>query len=50
MTTLKQAQKDPKALKKFIEEHNGDEIDDKDFERAIKAMTVQEKPKVVQEA
>lgn len=45
MTTLKQAQKDPKTLEKFIKEHEGDEIDDQDFAKVIKSMSASGKSK-----
>jgi hypothetical protein len=50
VTTLKEAQKDPKSMKKFMEEHRGEEIEDKDFEKVLKSMSAKEKPKEVPEA
>lgn len=50
MTTLKEAQKDPKALKDFIAEHEGDEIDDQDFAKVIKSMSAKGKSKEAPEA
>jgi len=50
MTTLKQAQADPKAMEKFLAEHDGDEIEDKDFEKVLKSMSAKEKPKAAPEA
>ena len=47
MITLKEAQKDPKSMQQFIAEHEGDEIEDKDFEKVIKSMSDQGKPKEV---
>lgn len=38
MTTLKQAQADPKAMKKFIREHKDDQIESADFDRVMKSM------------
>jgi len=45
MTNLKQAQKDPKAMKKFIQEHKGDQIEDADFDKVLTSMSGQGKPK-----
>ena len=50
MTTLKEAQKDPKAMEKFIAEHEGDEIEDKDFEKVLTSMSAKGTPKEVREA
>lgn len=38
LVSLKQAQKDPKAMEQFIAEHEGDEIEDKDFDKVIGSM------------
>lgn len=38
-TNLKQAQADPKAMKKFIHEHKGDQIESADFDKVMKSMT-----------
>jgi len=35
---LKQAQKDPKAMKQFIAEHEADEIESEDFDKVINSM------------
>jgi len=48
MTTLKSAQKDPKAMKKFLAEHKGDQIEDTDFDKVITSMSAQGKPKATQ--
>lgn len=48
MTTLKQAQSDPKAMKKFIQEHKGDQIESADFDKVFTSMTGQGKSKVIQ--
>ena len=37
-TTLKQAQADPKAMKQFLREHKGDQIESDDFDRVMKSM------------
>jgi hypothetical protein len=50
MPTLKQAQADPKAMKQFIAEHEGDEIDDQDFEKVIKSMSAKGTSKATREA
>lgn len=50
MTTLKDAQKDPKAMEQFIAEHEGDEIDDKDFKKVLKSMSAKGKSKEAREA
>ena len=39
MTTLKQAQADPKAMKQFIREHKGDQIESTDFDKVFSSMT-----------
>ena len=39
VTSLRQAQADPKAMKKFIHEHKGDQIESDDFDRVMKSMT-----------
>ena len=38
-TNLKQAQADPKAMKKFVAEHKDDQIESDDFDRVMKSMT-----------
>lgn len=38
MITLRQAQSDPKAMKKFIAEHKGDQIESADFDKVIGSM------------
>ena len=38
-TSLKQAQSDPKAMKQFIREHKGDQIESTDFDRVFSSMT-----------
>jgi hypothetical protein len=47
MTTLKEAQKDPKKLEQFIKEREKDTPQgDKDkFDNALKSMTEEKKPK-----
>ena len=37
--SLKQAQQDPKAMKKFIQEHTGDQIESTDFDKVFTSMT-----------
>ena len=37
--SLKQAQQDPKAMKKFIQEHKGDQIESTDFDKVMESMT-----------
>ena len=37
-TSLKQAQADPKAMKKFIREHKGDQIESTDFDKVMGSM------------
>ncbi len=49
MISLKQAQKDPKFLAKFIKEHESDSADDKDFENVLNSMACG-KSKAVREA
>jgi len=44
-TSLRQAQADPKAMKKFIREHKGDQIESDDFDRVMKSMTLDKKQK-----
>ncbi len=39
LVSLKQAQKDPKAMKKFIREHKGDQIESNDFDKVFCSMT-----------
>ena len=39
MTTLKQAQADPKVMKQFIAEHEGDQIESTDFDKVLVSMT-----------
>lgn len=46
--SLKQAQLDPKAMKQFVKEHKGDQIERADFDKVFNSMTGQEKPKVIQ--
>ena len=36
--TLRQAQQDPKAMKKFIQEHKGDVIESQDFDKVFSSM------------
>lgn len=36
--SLKQAQADPKAMKQFIREHEGDQIESADFDKVIGSM------------
>ena len=38
MKTLKQAQQDPKAMKQFIREHKGDQIESTDFDKVMGSM------------
>jgi len=38
-TSLRQAQANPKAMKKFIQEHRGDEIESEDFDKVMGSMT-----------
>ena len=38
-TNLKQAQADPKAMKQFVAEHEGDQIESADFDKVINSMT-----------
>jgi len=38
-TNLKQAQADPKAMKQFIAEHKGDQIESDDFDKVFNSMT-----------
>ena len=47
-TNLKQAQSDPKAMKQFVAEHKGDQIESADFDKVMTSMLCQEKPKAVQ--
>lgn len=44
MPTLKEAQKKPSAMKKFVDEHADLEIDGERFDRVIRSMTTQDKP------
>lgn len=37
-TSLKQAQADPKAMKKFIREHKDDQIESTDFDKVFESM------------
>ena len=39
MTNLKQAQQDPKAMKEFFAEHEGDQIESSDFDKVLGSMT-----------
>jgi len=48
MTPLKQAQADPKAMKKFIQEHKGDQIESTDFDKVFSSMTGSGTPKATQ--
>ena len=52
MPTLKQAQADPKAMKQFMSEHEGDQIESADFDKVISSMTTsgQGKSKAKREA
>ena len=45
--SLKQAQADPKAMKKFIQEHKGDQIESTDFDKVMGSMvkTIKSPPK-----
>ena len=47
-TNLKQAQADPKAMKKFVKEHKGDQIESDDFDKVFNSMLGSEKPKAIQ--
>ena len=48
-TNLKQAQADPKAMKKFVREHKDDQIESTDFDKVFSSMMpAQEKPKAIQ--
>ena len=40
---LKQAQADPKAMKQFIQEHKGDQIESTDFDKVFSSMTNKKK-------
>ncbi len=44
MVNLKQAQKDPTAMKQFIEEHAGLEVEGERFERVMQSMSGSGKP------
>jgi hypothetical protein len=44
-TNLKQAQADPKAMKQFVVEHEGEQIESTDFDKVMTSMLGQEKPK-----
>jgi len=48
-TSLKQAQADPKAMKQFIREHKGDQIESTDFDKVFSSMTGPSK-RVIQNA
>ena len=48
--SLKQAQKDPEAMKQFIKEHEGDEIESADFDAVVGSMLSQGKPTTTPEA
>ena len=37
--SLRQAQQDPKAMKQFIQEHKGDQIESTDFDKVFNSMT-----------
>lgn len=37
-TSLRQAQADPKAMKKFVAEHKGDQIESADFDKVFGSM------------
>ena len=41
--SLRQAQSDPKAMKKFIKEHKGDQIESTDFDKVFSSMTNKKK-------
>jgi hypothetical protein len=47
-TNLKQAQADPKAMKKFIREHKGDQIESDDFDKVMGSMLGSGKSKAIQ--
>ena len=48
ITTLKQAQQDPKAMKQFVAEHEGDQIESADFDKVMTSMTGSGTPKATQ--
>ena len=48
MTTLKQAQKDLKAMEQFIAEHKADIAESDDFDAVVGSMIGQGKPKAIQ--
>ena len=48
MTTLKQAQQNPKAMSQFIADHEGQEADTERFDAVLGSMSG--KPKEAQEA
>ncbi len=50
MPTLKQAQKDPEAMKQFIKEREGDEIEEQDFDKVVQSMISAGTPSKAQEA
>lgn len=51
MINFKQAQADPKAMKQFVAEHEGDQIESTDFDKVVGSMNpVQGKSKAKQEA
>ena len=48
ITNLKQAQQDPKAMKQFIQEHKGDQIESADFDKVMGSMIGSGTPKATQ--
>ena len=46
--TLRQAQQDPKAMRQFVAEHEGDQIESTDFDKVMGSMTGSETPKATQ--
>lgn len=48
MITLKQAQNDTKAMKQFIREHKGDQIESADFDKVFSSMAGSGTPKATQ--
>ena len=50
ITNLKQAQQDPKAMKQFVAEHEGDQIESDDFDKVMTSMLGSETPRVIQAA
>ena len=43
--SLRQAQADPKAMKQFIKEHKGDQIESTDFDKVFGSMVRPKAPK-----